>query len=74
MVEAGKVVGVLAAVLLLMATIAWVKLIRGPLMHQPGALTDMDPVQGEFASELLFWAVGLSSAAMCLAVAGWIFR
>ena len=74
MVEAGKVLGVLAAVLLLMATIAWVKLIPGPLMQQPGALTDMDPVQGEFASELLFWAAGLSSAAMCLAVAGWIFR
>jgi hypothetical protein len=29
--------------------------------------------QGEFASELLLWAAGLSSTAMFLAVAGWIF-
>jgi hypothetical protein len=74
MVEAGNVLGVLAAVLLLMAVIAWVKLIRGPLMQRMDGHTSMDPSQGEFASELLFWASGLSSAAMFLAVAGWIFR
>jgi hypothetical protein len=73
MVEAGKVLGVLAAVLLLMAVIAWVELIRGPLMQRMDGHTSMDPSQGEFASELLFWAAGLSTAAMFLAVGGWIF-
>jgi hypothetical protein len=73
MVEAGNVLGILAAVLLLMAVIAWVKLIRGPLMQRTDGHVVMDPAQGEFASELLIWAAGLSSAAMFLAVAGWIF-
>jgi hypothetical protein len=73
MVEAGNVLGVLAAVLLLMAVIAWVKLIRGPLMERTDGHAGMDPAQGEFASELLIWAAVLSSAAMFLAVAGWIF-
>jgi len=74
MIEAGNVLGVLAAVLLLMAVIAWIKLIRGPLLQRMDGRTGMDAVQGEFASELLLWAAGLSSAAMFLAVAGWIFR
>jgi len=74
MVEAGNVLGVLAAVLLLMAVIAWVKLVRGPLMQRMDGHTSKDPSQGEFASELLLWAAGLSSAAMFLAIAGWIFR
>jgi hypothetical protein len=29
--------------------------------------------QGEFASELLFWAAGLSSSAVILAIAGLMF-
>jgi len=33
----------------------------------------MDPAEGEFASELLLWAAGLSSAAVVLAIAGFIF-
>ena len=74
MVEAGNVLGVLAAVLLLMAVIAWIKLIRGPLMQRIDGRTGTDLRQGEFASELIFWAAGLSSAAMFAAVAGWIFR
>jgi hypothetical protein len=74
MVDAGNVLGLLAALLLLMAVMAWVKLIRGPQMHRTDGRTGMDPVEGEFASELLFWAAGLSTAAMCLAVGGWIFK
>jgi hypothetical protein len=73
MIEAGNLLGVLAAVLLLMAVTAWVKLIRGPLTQRIDGRTGMDRRQGEFASELLFWAAGLSSVAMFLAVAGWIF-
>jgi len=73
MVEAANILGVLAAVLLLMAVIAWVKLIRGPLMQRTNGVADMDSAQGELASELLFWAAGLSTAAAFLAIAGWIF-
>ena len=73
MVEASNVVGVLAAVLLLGAVIAWVKLIRGPLMQRTDGRMGMDSAQGELASELLFWAAGLSTAAALLAIAGWIF-
>jgi len=74
MVEAGNVLGVLSAVLLLMAVIAWVKLVRGPLLQRKDGRTEMDSAQGELASELLFWAAGLSSAAALLAIAGWIFK
>jgi hypothetical protein len=74
MVEAGNILGVFAAALLLMAAIAWVKLIRGPLLQRTGGHMGIDPAQGEFASELLFWAAGLSSAAVFLAISGWVFR
>ena len=74
MVEAGNLLGALSAVLLLMAVIAWVKLVRGPLLQRKDGTTDMDSAQGELASELLFWAAGLSSAAAFLAIAGWIFK
>jgi hypothetical protein len=74
MVEAGNVLGVLAAVLLLMAGIAWVKLIRSPLLQRTDGSTEMDQAQGELASELLFWAAGLSTAAALTAVAGWIVK
>lgn len=73
MVEASNILGVLAAVLLLGAVLAWVKLIRGPLMHRTGGSTGMEATQGELASELLFWAAGLSGVAALLAIAGWIF-
>jgi len=73
MVEASDVLGVLAAVLLLGAGMAWVKLVRGPLLQRTDGRTEMDSAQGELASELLFWAAGLSSVAAFLAIAGWIF-
>lgn len=74
MVEAGNVLGVLSVVFLLMAVIAWVKLVRGPLLQRKDGRTELDSAQGEVASELLFWAAGLSSAAAFLAMAGWIFK
>ena len=73
MIEAANILGVLAAVLLLVAAIAWMKLIRGPLMQRTDGRTGMDTTQGELASELLFWAAGLSGTAALLAIAGWIF-
>ena len=71
-VEAANVLGLLAAVLLLMAIVAWIKLIRGPLLQRTDGSTGTDSAQGELASELLFWAAGLSTAAAFLAIAGWI--
>lgn len=73
MVEASNILGVLAAVLLLGAIIAWAMLIRRPLMQRTDGSTGIDSVKGELASELLFWAGGLSSVAALLAIAGWMF-
>jgi hypothetical protein len=73
MVEASDVLGVLAAFLLLGAVIAWVSFIRGPLMQRTDGGTGRYSAEGELASELLFWAAGLSSTAALIAVAGWIF-
>ena len=73
MVEASYILGALAAVLLVMAVVAWVKLLRGPLLQRTAGGIERDSAAGEFASQLLFWAAGLSSAAALLAIAGWIF-
>ena len=72
MVEAANILGVLAATLLLTAVIAWTKLLRGPPLQRADGGTEMESAQGEIASELLFWAVGLSIAAAFLALAGLI--
>ena len=74
MTEAGNVLGIVAAILLLMAGIAWVKLIRSPLLRRTDGSTEIDKAQGELASALLFWAAGLSTAAAFAAVGGWIFK
>jgi hypothetical protein len=73
MIEAANILAVLAAVLLLIAVMAWVKLLRRPLQQRADGGTEMDLEQGEVASELLVWAVGLSIAAALLALAGLIF-
>jgi hypothetical protein len=73
MVEASYILGGLAAGLLVMAVVAWVKLLRGPLLQRTGGGIGRDSAAGEFASQILFWAAGLSSAAAFLAIAGWIF-
>ena len=71
--EIANILGVLAAALLLMAVFAWTKLIRRPLIQRTDGSTPIDSDQSELASELLFWAAGLSSTAALLAIAGWIF-
>ena len=72
-VEASNILGMLAGVLLLSAIIAWAMLVRRPLMRRTDGSTVMDSAQGELASELLFWALGLSSVAALLAIAALIF-
>jgi hypothetical protein len=73
MVEAANVLGLLGAVLLLMAVIAWTKLIRRPLTQRADGSTPINSDQRELGSELLFWAAGLSSTAALVAIAGWVF-
>ena len=73
MVEAANILGVLAAALLLTAVIAWATLLRGPPLQRADGGTEMESAQGEIASELLFWAVGLSIAAAALALGNLIF-
>ena len=46
MVEAANVLGLLAGALLLMAIIASIKLIRGPLMQRTDGSTGTDSAQG----------------------------
>ena len=74
MIEAGNVLGALSAVLLLIAIIAWVKVIRRPLLQRTDGSTQMESPQDELASKLHFWAATLSGAAAFLAIAGWIFK
>jgi hypothetical protein len=73
MVEASNILGALAAVLLLVAVVVWAKLLRGPLLQRADGGIVRNSAQGEFASELLFWAAGVSAAAVFVAIAGWIF-
>ena len=70
MSEAANILGLLAAILLMMSLIAWAKLLRGPPLQRADGGTELESAQGEVAVELLFWAVGLSIAAACLAVVG----
>jgi hypothetical protein len=71
MLEAGRILGGFSAVLLLAAIAAWLKLYRGPRLQTLDGRTGKS-VKGEFASQLLMVAAGLSGAAALLAVAGWI--
>jgi hypothetical protein len=73
MVEASNILGALAAALLLVAVVVWAKLLRGPLLQRADGGIVRNSAQGEFASELLFWAAGVSAAAVFVAIAGWIF-
>jgi hypothetical protein len=73
MIEASNILGALAAVLLLVAVVVWAKLLRGPLLQRADGGIVRNSAQGEFASELLFWAAGVSAAAVFVAIAGWIF-
>jgi len=73
MTEAANILGAMAAILLLMAGIAWVKLVRGLPLHQVEDGIGLVSAPGEFAAEILFWAAGLSSSAVTLAIAGLMF-
>jgi hypothetical protein len=71
MLEVARVVGFFAAILLLVAVAAWIKLFRGPkLQSLDGSAATAG--NAEIASQLLVLSAALSAVAAALAVAGWI--
>jgi len=69
--EVARVVGFLAAILLLVAVAAWIKLFRGPELWRLDGST-AKAGNAEIASQLLVLSAALSGVAAALAVAGWI--
>ena len=71
MLEFARILGFLAAFLMLVAVVAWIKLFRGPrLQRLDGGAAKAG--NAEIPSQLLVLAAVLSAAAALLAVAGWI--
>ena len=71
MLEIARVVGFFAAILLLVAVAAWIKLFRGPeLRRLDGRAAKAG--NAEIASRLLALAAVLSAVAASLAIIGWI--
>lgn len=76
MLETARIIGFVSAVLLLAAIGAWAKAIWTLLPQRLDGRALLDSKQAKFASELLFFAVGLSAVAAFLAVSahfvGWV--
>jgi len=71
MLEIARVVGFFAAILLLVAVAAWIKLFRGPeLRRLDGRAAKAG--NAEIASQLLVLSAALSAVAAALALAAWI--
>jgi hypothetical protein len=71
MLEVARFVGFFAAILLLVAVAAWIKLFRGPeLQRLDGSTAKASNI--EIASRLLALAAVLSAVAASLAIIGWI--
>jgi hypothetical protein len=71
MLEVARVLGVFAAILLLVAVAAWTRLFRGSELQRPDGST-AKAGRVEIASQLLITAAALSAVAALLAVIGWI--
>lgn len=70
MLEAAHVFGWFSVVVLLVAAIAWPKLLRGPAIQRLDGRLTLN-ADGEPASKLLLVALGLGAVAAVSAVAGW---
>jgi hypothetical protein len=73
MTEAANVLGILAGAMLLVAFVAWLKLLQLPSAQAAGGDVGGPRSTAEIASELLFWAVAVSGLAAFLAIGGLIF-
>lgn len=72
MLEFARVLGSIAAILLIVAVAVWFKLFRGPELQRLDGRGVPKADNVETASQLLVLAVILSGVAATLAVAGWI--
>lgn len=71
MLEAGQVLGGVAAVFLIVAVGLWMKLFRGPALQRLDGRTPSTSPKLIFATRLLVCAFAMSAVAMILAVVGW---
>jgi hypothetical protein len=71
MLEAARILGCLAAALLIAAIAAWVPLLGGPRLRRLDGGTESDVARTELASRALILAFGLSALAAVLAIGGW---
>lgn len=71
MVEAAPTLGIIAAILLIVAFAAVVKL-RGPMLQRLDGSREPKAGHQEIASQLLVLAVGFSAISAVMAVVGWI--
>ena len=71
MLEVARVLGFLAAIVLLVAVAAWIKLFRGAQLRRLDGRA-AKAGNAEIASQLLVLSAALSAVAAALAVAGWI--
>lgn len=72
MLELGQMLGLVAAILLVVTIAAWVKLGRGPSLQPIDGRSTAKHAPAEFAAQLLALAFGLSALAALVAVIGWI--
>ena len=72
MLELGQVLGLLSAVVLVVAVAAWAKLRWTAAPHLVRGRTRAHPAGAEFASQIMVLAFGLSALAAIVAVVGWI--
>ena len=71
MLEAARILGWLAAALLVAAIAAWVPLLSGPGLRRLDGGIEPDVADTELASRALILAFGLSALAAVLAIGGW---
>jgi hypothetical protein len=71
MLEVARVLGIFAAILLVVAVAAWIKLFSGPQLRRLDGST-AKAGNAEIAAQLLVLSAALSAVGAALAVAGWI--
>lgn len=74
MIEAARILGSIAAALLIIAVAAWLKLLRGRELQRLDGQIESTSRPTEIASRLLVAAAGLSAVSAFLACAGWIAK
>lgn len=72
MLELGQILGLLAAVVLIVAVAMWAKLGLSRVPHPIHGRPAANPLPVEFASQTMVLAFGLSTLAAIFAMVGWI--